>query len=192
MWNVRSHPVLFASSGRVAENSSIESLDGSTKKNLPHLLACNNIPDNREEIPTPEIAHHYPHCLDIQIHSTTYRGQHSFINCLEPCLALSASYTLPEIWIEQRTLCPKVTIGMDHETCLGKVNKTRVSMNNTFVLDNERPTMFQPCENTIHVAERWSSIGSSAFARSKDDNKVTSSLSMEDKKFMQVMDRSFH
>ena len=71
----------FASSGRVAENSVIESLDGSTKMNLPHLqLECNDIPDIREEIPTPEIALHYPHCLDIQIHSTTYRGPHFFVN----------------------------------------------------------------------------------------------------------------
>ena len=47
------------------------------------------------------------------------------------------------------------------QTCLGKVHKTRVSMNYTFVLDNGRPTMFQPCENTIYVAEKRNSIGSS-------------------------------
>lgn len=75
------------------------------------------------------------------------------------------------------------------ETCLGKVHRTRISVNKTFVLDNERHTVFKPCENRVHVSEKWDSIGSSVFTRNKD-NKV--GLSIEDKQFIRVMEKILH
>lgn len=63
-------------------------------------------------------------------------------------------------------------------------------MNKTFFLDNGRPTVFRPCENRIHVSEKWESKGSSVFTRNKDHNKV--GLSIEDKQFIQVIEKSPH
>ena len=47
--------------GRVAKDLVVQSLDESGILNIPPLIECNNIPDNREEIATPEIASYYPH-----------------------------------------------------------------------------------------------------------------------------------
>lgn len=76
------------------------------------------------------------------------------------------------------------------ETCLGKVHRTRISVNKTFFLDNGRPAVFRPCENRIHVSEKWETKGSSVFTRNKDHNKV--GLSIEDKQFIQVKEKSLH
>lgn len=65
-----------------------------------------------------------------------------------------------------------------------------ISEYNLFILDNGRPTVFRPCENRIHVSEKWESKGSSVFKRNKDHNKV--GLSIEDKQFIQVMEKSPH
>lgn len=52
-------------SGRRANNYIIESLDGKTQLTLPTLIECDMIPDDRSEIPTPEIACYYPHLMQI-------------------------------------------------------------------------------------------------------------------------------
>lgn len=47
--------------GRRANNFIVESLDGMTLLSLPTLIECDMIPDDRAEIPAPEVALHYPH-----------------------------------------------------------------------------------------------------------------------------------
>ena len=51
--------------GRKACNIIVESLDGKTKAALPPLLECNNLPDDRSEIPTPEITQYFPHLRQV-------------------------------------------------------------------------------------------------------------------------------
>lgn len=46
----------FTTSGRFASNYTVESLDGSCILKLPTLIECNDIPNNRHEIPFPRIA----------------------------------------------------------------------------------------------------------------------------------------
>lgn len=53
------------SKGRRATGLIIQSLNGSTHLKLPTLIECNNIPDVRSEIPTPDVARSYPHLLNI-------------------------------------------------------------------------------------------------------------------------------
>ena len=48
-------------SGRRATNFIIESMDGKLQLPLPTLIECDMVPDDRTEIPPPEIAHHHPH-----------------------------------------------------------------------------------------------------------------------------------
>lgn len=47
--------------GRRANNFVIESMDGTTQLSLPTVIECDMIPDDRAEIPSPEVAYHYPH-----------------------------------------------------------------------------------------------------------------------------------
>lgn len=53
------------SSGRRGIGYVIESLDESTVLKLPTLVICSDIPNNRDEIPSPEVALQYPYLHDI-------------------------------------------------------------------------------------------------------------------------------
>ncbi len=53
-------------SGRRATNFMVESLDGCTKLSLPSLIECDMLPDDRTEIPFPEVACHYPHLRSVE------------------------------------------------------------------------------------------------------------------------------
>ena len=48
-------------SGRRASNLIVEPIDGSVQIPLPTLIECDMMPDDRAEIPSAEIARHYPH-----------------------------------------------------------------------------------------------------------------------------------
>ena len=50
--------------GRRVTGLIIRSIHGRTSK-LPTLIECDNIPQDKEEIPTPEIAMQYPHLASI-------------------------------------------------------------------------------------------------------------------------------
>ena len=52
-------------SGRRAQNCVVESLDGSVSYRLPTLIECSQIPNIRDEIPSPSVAMHHPHLQDI-------------------------------------------------------------------------------------------------------------------------------
>lgn len=43
----------------------MESLDGAVCVSLPSPIECNNIPNNREEIPTPQVALHHAHLRSV-------------------------------------------------------------------------------------------------------------------------------
>ncbi|KAL3968170.1 collagen beta-1,O-galactosyltransferase [Sarotherodon galilaeus] len=52
---------LAATSGRRANGYQIEAVNGEVSLALPTLIECDDLPDNRDEIPTPEAALHHPH-----------------------------------------------------------------------------------------------------------------------------------
>jgi hypothetical protein len=47
------------SSGRRASGFVVESCDGQTRINLPTLIECDQLPDNRHEIPTPDVVKYF-------------------------------------------------------------------------------------------------------------------------------------
>ena len=51
--------------GRLASELIIESIDGSAKFKLPNLIECDQIPNIRDEIPTPDIVRHHKHLEDL-------------------------------------------------------------------------------------------------------------------------------
>lgn len=48
-------------SGRRANGFVIQSLDRKSEIRLPEVIKCQDIPNNRNEIPTPDIIKHHPH-----------------------------------------------------------------------------------------------------------------------------------
>ena len=55
----------IVTSGRRAKGFIAQSVHGDIKLELPELLECDHIPNDREEIPTPEVTMNYPHLVDI-------------------------------------------------------------------------------------------------------------------------------
>jgi len=51
--------------GRHASHFIVESLDGVTRLHLPTLIECDMIPDDRMEIPSPEVTLYYPHLKSV-------------------------------------------------------------------------------------------------------------------------------
>lgn len=64
-YSLRKCAGMVETSGIRAEVFQIESLDGKTRLHLPSLIECNNILNDRSEIPTPDAASHQPHLRSI-------------------------------------------------------------------------------------------------------------------------------
>ncbi len=60
-YTLRTYAGTAKAMGRRVDNFIVRSLDGETKVSLPTLLECNMLPEDRDEIPTPEIARYFSH-----------------------------------------------------------------------------------------------------------------------------------
>lgn len=58
----------FQRSGRNIHELVVTSLDGENSIDMPTIIECDEIPEVREEIPTPDVALHYEHLHDIAVH----------------------------------------------------------------------------------------------------------------------------
>ncbi|XP_077390535.1 uncharacterized protein LOC144027111 [Festucalex cinctus] len=64
-YNLKTCSGIVETWGKMAEGFQIESLDGSVVVPLPPLIECQDIPNNRSEIPTPGAVLHQPHLQSI-------------------------------------------------------------------------------------------------------------------------------
>ncbi|XP_014673822.1 PREDICTED: uncharacterized protein LOC106814066 [Priapulus caudatus] len=192
-------------SGRRANNIIIKSLDGTSQLTLHTMIECDEIPDAREEIATPEVAMHHAHLCDIAKHLPPIDGNASILLLIGRDL-IEAHHIL-----EQRTGPPSspyahrlrlgwVIVG---EACLGKVHRSEfISVRKTYLLPNGRTTILAPCTSTLKVKETFKDreLGVdmsfeqvySCFAlnvlRTEDDDKP--GLSVEDREFLHIMEKS--
>lgn len=193
--------------GRKATGYQIEAINGGVSLTLPTLIECNDIPDNREEIPTPESAFHHPHLKRIA-------GQIPAIDEKASILLLLGRDILRAHKVRQQINGPgnapfaqKLDLGwvLVGDVCLGKVHKPTICSFKTNVLENRRPSLFRPCTSHVNLKERldvtfpysasqgcWDgkmidSLGSTVFRKSDDDDKPA--LSVEDERFVTIMDK---
>lgn len=168
--------------GRRADGFIVTSLCGKERLALPTLIECDMIPNNRNEIPTPEVAARYPHLKSIagKLPELDSKAKISLLigRDLTP-----AHYVLDQKIGQagqpyaQRLKLGWVIIG---ETCLdGQHLPHDLNSMKTHTQFNGRPTALDPCDSYLHV--------DSVFRTTKDDNKP--SLSIEDQHFLDLMDR---
>ncbi|XP_025766921.1 uncharacterized protein LOC112848107 [Oreochromis niloticus] len=204
---------IIEASGRRAHSFMIESLDGKVTMPLPALIECNDIPNNRSEIPTPEAACHHHHLKRVAdkippldpdadillllgrdiIRAHKVRDQYNG--------PLNAPYA-------QRLDLGWVIVG---EVCIGGAhNTTTVSAMKTCILENGRPSHFATCENKIKVKEypngkdekkrtppnrdiqnasTVTNLGETVFNATENDNQLAHSI--EDSVFLQIMEEEF-
>ena len=195
--------------GRRATGFIVESIDGVTKVKLPTLIECNNMPDDRAEIPTPESAQWHTHLRPIA-------------HCIPPLdpkaqilLLLGRDILQVHKVREQRNgpsntpYAQRLDLGwvVVGDVCLGSVHKpAAVTTYRTHVLDNGCPSLLPPCPNRFCVKEKFSNktqpdvslacdtsihdscaIGHAIFERSENDDKV--GLSIEDRLFLDIVNR---
>lgn len=182
--------------GRQARDLIVSSLDGSTSINIPNVIECNQIPDIRNEIPTPDVARSYTHLQDIADNIPE-------VDENIPILLLIGRDTPEAHHVEeQRTgarnspFGQKLTLGwvIVGESCLNKVHRPNsVVVNKTYLLPNGRSSIFQPCPNDIHIEVQNKDISflpqdldTSIFMKQKDDDTI--GLSVDDKDFIRTTD----
>ena len=196
--------------GRRAKDLVIEAFNGSTKIPLPVLLECNEIPDNRTEIPSPQVAVHHKHLRPLA----------DQIPDVDPevDIMLLLGRDVPQVhkiresrngpnnapWAQRLDL-GWVILG---EVCKGKVHqRSQVNAFRTQILENGRPSLHTPCDSHITVSENYTAprnfvktyagkfvqgqytdnIGEDVYKRTAEDNQIA--LSIEDKEFIDLMSR---
>jgi hypothetical protein len=178
-----------AMTGRRADGFSVQAIDGHQSFVLPTMIECNDIPDERSEIPTPEVANCYQHLVEVakNIPSLDSNAQ----------IQLLIGRDLPEAHHVHKQLvgprdspfAQKLSLGwvIIGDVCLGKVHRpNRVNVNKTHVLKDGRRTIFEPCQSSLLLKEcEYDAV----FKRAKDDDKI--GLSVEDKMFLQIMETDF-
>ncbi|XP_028991510.1 uncharacterized protein LOC114846700 isoform X1 [Betta splendens] len=193
LFNIESSPCFYylktcsgvtETSGRKAEGFQIESLDGKVVICLPPLLECNDILNNRSEIPTPSAIMHQPHLRDIAKHVPDLDPDAKILLLLGRDVIrahkvreqINGPHNAP---FAQRLDLGWVVVG---DVCLGNVHKPMVKTFKTNVLENGRPSIFQPCTSFIHAREarhdydqrcsvNEKMLGQSVFIQTEHDNK---------------------
>ena len=197
--------------GRRASGYEIESLDGTVRIPLPSLIECNDIPNNRDEIPTPDVARSHPHLKSVahlipeqdpQAPIMLLLGR-DIIRVHKVRKQVNGSHNLP---YAQKLDLGWLVVG---NVCLGNVHKPlTIKTFHTNIIESKRPTLFQPCPNVFHVKEKYGDIqltkdsptdslnesvcdvdhlGCTVFKQTKEDNQVAPSI--QDTSFMQIMDK---
>ncbi|GFR82296.1 Gag-pol fusion polyprotein [Elysia marginata] len=177
-------------SGRTAEGLYVQSFDRKTTLGLPSVLEC-SLPEDISEIPTPEVARNYLHLQSIASHLPPYHSNAN-IGLLIGRDVPQAHHVLDQIVGKPSApFAQQLSLGwaVIGEVCLdGKHRPLGVRVNKTYVTSGGRGTIFEPCFNKYTIQER-ENLGVDVFARTKDDEKQ--GMSVEDKKFISLMEASF-
>ena len=199
--------------GRTTSGFYIESLDGKTVQLLPRLLECNEIPDNREEIPAPSAASFYPHLNPIA---------HLIPELMAdvPIMLLLGRDVIRLHKVRKHVNGPrdapygqKLDLGwvVMENVCLGNAHKP-LCVNTLFTnaLEQNRPTLFKPCPSVLNVKEKYgfkpsesivpclretptchgdeTDLGCNVFELTGNDNKMAPSI--DDLTFMAIMEQN--
>ena len=195
--------------GRPAHGLVTESLDKQVRYQLPTLTECDEIPNNREEILTPEVALAHPHLSQIANKIPTLDKEAEVLLLVGrdiPTLhKVHESRNRPRNapwgqWLDLGW----VVLG---NACLDGAHKPgEISTFKTQVLYNGRPSLFIPCPNRFYrkhdtsptawgeQEENTRAIGSpfddglghNDFVRTNHDNKPE--ISTEDRRFPKIME----
>ncbi|XP_062603957.1 uncharacterized protein LOC134265758 [Saccostrea cucullata] len=178
---------------RRASEYTVESLDGTAILQLPTLIECNEIPDNKNEIPTPEVARCYSHLQDIAELIPPVNDSAKTLLLLGRDIISVHHVQDQRIGNSSSPYGQKLNLGwvIIGETCIGRAHKSdQVNVNKTFILHDGQPSLHHPCVNNIHIRESnldslFCEPDSRLLIKTKDDNK--SGKSTEDRQFETIM-----
>jgi len=184
-------------SGRIADGCIVETVDGSCRLELPELLECNDIPNVREEIPSPDVAAHHPHLREIAEEIPPLKEEAQILMLIGRDLIEAHHVSDQRIGGKGAPYAQKLGLGwvIVGETCLGKIHRSDyVNVNKTCLLQGGRSSIFKPCENRFEIFEATNETKTSSetdplFQKCKDDERP--GLSVDDREFLKMMDSQF-
>ena len=159
-----------------------ESFDSSIALDFPVVTECDHIPDNRNEIPTPDITRHYdPHLQNLESMIPPL-GDDAQIVLLVGRDLLKAHHVLDQlIGSDSAPFAQKLSLGWTivGESCLRKCHPS-INAFKTNILKCERPSFLESCPNHIDIKEKMvplagsprttsSNIEQDVFAKTPDD-----------------------
>jgi len=181
---------------------------------LPTLTECNEIPNDRSEIPTPEAAYHHQHLRQISTEIPPLDLDADILLLLGRDIIRAHRIRKQHNGPHNAPYAQKLDLGwvIIGDVCLGSTHKTNmVSTMKTCILENGRPTCLTPCENQIRVKEIYSvesngknpllhkltkgtsmaskmdNLGKMVFCTTENDNMLAHSV--EDVTFLQTMEK---
>ncbi|KAK7921993.1 hypothetical protein WMY93_008895 [Mugilogobius chulae] len=209
------YPIIFRKgvmevTGRLANNFVIESLDGTMQISLPALLECDMIPDDRTEIPSPEVAVHFPHLKAVADKIPAVDKNADILLLLGRDILQVHKVREQHNGLRNEPYAQRLDLGwvIVGEVCLDKKHKTKnINVYRTNILQSGRATLFSPCESVIQIKDGPSNIshtanlstfvyppepeaddiGSEVFQRTQHDDKPA--LSIDDKCFLETLDQ---
>lgn len=168
-------------------------------------MECQDIPNNRNEIPTPDIIKHQPHLRRVMM-------ELSPLDCEAEILLLvgrDAHHVLEQVLGPPNSpFAQRLTLGwaIIGDMCIGRNHSPdKVNSCKTYLSTDGRATVFPPCPNKLKVSEtlkdsddaKWlntfeseDGLASNIFDRTKDDDTV--GLSFEDREFIALMEKELH
>ena len=182
----------IVTSGRQTNDCIIEATNKSVSYCIPNLIECADLPSNKLEICTPKQASHFLHLRNLPLQDIDPDAKillllgRDVIDAHHVYEQVTSSSGMP---FAQRLGLGWVVVG---EMCLDAMHSQNVvNVNKTNILANRRPSLFKSCPNKKSVVEHSVKYYSydPVFIRSPDDNKV--SLSVDDRKFLEIMGHSF-
>ncbi|XP_033727618.1 uncharacterized protein LOC117316950 [Pecten maximus] len=185
-------------SGRRAEGFIIQSMDATAKHDLPVITKCNQIPDEKEEIPTPDVAYNHPHLRDIASAIREFDSKCLITLLIGRDLVEAHHVHDQRIGPKGAPYAQKLSLGwvIIGETCLGRVHRpdSNVSVYKTRILSDGRPSSLPPCCNAFTLRlEPMRGSGRKEpydlFEKGPDREKL--GMSIEDGLFMKLMESEF-
>jgi hypothetical protein len=189
MYTLTSCSGSYSMSGRSVSGLCVQSLDAQVTLDLPPVIECNTIPEVRSEIPTPEVAQCHTHLqrlaavippndarlpFGLLVGRDLPEAHHVLDQIIGPPMSPFAQ-RLPLGWVIVGDVC------LQHKS-------TSVNAKKTCVDHNSHDSFIEPCRNHIKLRE-VDDIASDVFKKTPEDEVV--GLSVEDKKFLAVMDGHF-
>jgi hypothetical protein len=143
--------------GRKATDLVVTSVnENSVSYDMPSMLEC-EVPNNRDEIPTPEVALAYSHLKDLAPHIPPVDPSCS-VNLLIGRDLIEAHHVMDQkIGASNMPYAHKLPLGwvIVGETCLGSSHITNnVNVNKTYIVGDGRASILPPCSSKYVVSEK--------------------------------------
>lgn len=180
--------------GRRAHGYVIESLDNETCLQLPTLIECDNLPNNRKEIPTPEVVYHHKHLNKIASEIPPLDPKAEILLLIGRDLLRVHKVRKQINGRNNEPFAQKLDLGwvVVGDVCVnGMHGPPTVSSMKTYISDSGRPSTFLECENKIKVRDLYTERSDtlSVFSRTIHDHQLAPSI--EDKRFLDIMEKGF-